>query len=254
MRNTTLYIAKLLVHLYSMNPLNLHPDDCRVVMTLYDGFDMLDIAGPFAMFSAAGLNPVLIASNKEPVCSIQGPQYVPQFTFDDFPMPESVWVPGGGGDGYYNQFNTKNPLLQWLSDAGSRAKYICSVCNGALIAAAAELLTGYTVTTHWYFKQSLSLFPGITLADGFPRYWIDRNRVTGGGITSGLDESLAVITLLLDENMAMRVQLLNQYAPDPPYRAGTPDLAPPKVMGMFYEAYGDIPGTLNKVIDKFLYR
>lgn len=241
------------VQLYGMKPHNLQPDECRVVMALYDGFDMLDIAGAFAMFSAAGLNPVLAAPNTEPVCSVQGPQYVPQFKFEDFPAPETIWVPGGGGDGFNNQFNHRNPLISWLSDAGRQAKYVCSVCNGALIAAAAGLLTGYTATTHWYYKQSLSLFPGVVLADGFPRYWIDRNRVTGGGVSSGLDESLAVITLLTDENIAMRAQLLNQYAPDPPYRAGTPEQAPPKIMGMFYAEYGDIPAQLDKVIQKYLY-
>lgn len=224
------------------------------VIPLYPGFDMLDVCGPLVFFHTAGMQVILAAAVPGPVTALQGValQAVP---FSAVPAkPDVLWVPGGAGDGYDAQFDHKNPLLAWLAKIAPSTRYVCSVCTGAHIAAAAGLLKGYTVTTHWLFRQPLTLFPDIQLAPGFPRYWIDRNRVTGGGISSGLDESLAVIGMLYGDEMAKSVQLLNQYAPVPPYNSGTPDVASPALLGNFFlpSNYGMATGSVSDTISKFL--
>lgn len=228
----------------------------RIVVPLYPDFDILDVCGPFAMFSAvrrtAGITPVLAASQPGLVTSLQGVPIQVDLALPDLAETDAIWVPGGFGQGYNDQFSCSAPLLTWLKTQGPNAAYLCSVCTGALLLAAAGLLDGYTVTTHWQFQQSLAMFPGVRLASGFPRYWIDRNRITGGGISSGLDASMATIALLSGSTNAMIAQLLNQYAPDPPYNAGTPLTAPPDVLGAFYQAFGGGEAALEQVVADFL--
>jgi cyclohexyl-isocyanide hydratase len=156
------------------------------------------------------------------------------------------------GDGYFDQFSSSGRLVDWLKTQGPKAGYVCSVCTGALLLAAGGLLAGYTATTHWQFQQSLAMFPEVRLASGFPRYWIDRNRITGGGVSSGLDASLAVIAVLSNSTNAMYAQLLNQYDPAPPFDAGSPVTAPPDVLGSFSQIFGGGEAELEKVVAAFL--
>jgi cyclohexyl-isocyanide hydratase len=94
---------------------------------------------------------------------------------------------------------------------------VTSVCEGALLAARAGLLDGYSATTHWAFMNCLRQFPRVTVVeDGHPRYVVDRNRVTGAGISAGLDEALAICELIAGTAVAMSVQLTTQYFPRPP--------------------------------------
>ncbi len=227
----------------------------RIVVPIYNGVDILDICGPFAFFSsqsAAGLEPILASDTGKSVTTIQGIEINAQSTLKKVSGAEVIWVPGGFGDNYFNQFKKGNPLLNWLSAQATSAELFCTVCTGAHIAAAAGALDGYTVTTHWLFQKQLLSFPNITLTSGFPRYWVDRNRVTGGGISSGLDEALAVIAMLLNNDAAQQAQLLNQYAPDPPFNSGTPVTAPPKVLKEFFDANMNDQTDLQNAINAFL--
>lgn len=223
-----------------------------VVIPLYTGFDLLDVAGPLGFFNTAGYTTLLTAVKEGAVTSLEGFDLQAK-PFSKMPAkPDVLWIPGGAGDGYRAQFHHKNPLLPWLAKTGAQSGLVCSVCTGAHIAAAAGLFNGYTATTHWLFRQSLTLFPGVLLAPGLPRYWVDRNRVSGGGISSGLDEALAVIGMLDGDEAAMSVQLLNQYAPAPPYNSGTPETASPALLGSFFNEYGSAPGENSDAISTFL--
>jgi transcriptional regulator GlxA family with amidase domain len=120
-----------------------------------------------------------------------------------------------------------SPYFKYLRQVAASATWVCSVCEGALLAARAGLFEGHTVTTHWVCISCLSQFPGVTPAPGHPRFFLDGNRLTGGGISSGLDESLELIKLLFGEDVASGVQLLTQYFPKPPVSAQIPSVAPP---------------------------
>jgi transcriptional regulator GlxA family with amidase domain len=228
----------------------------RIVIPLYPDFDILDVCGPLAMFSSvagvSGIKPVLAVASPGLVKSLQGVSLQVDSTFPDLGATDAIWVPGGFGPGYLGEISGTSPTVAWLKEHGPQAGYVCSICTGAILLGAAGLLQGYTATTHWMFQQSLAMFPDVQLASGFPRYWIDRNRITGGGISSGLDASLAVIAAISNGTHAMYAQLINQYAPDPPYNAGTPTTTPPEVLGPFYQIYGDGAAELQQAVAKLL--
>ncbi|BCU78461.1 DJ-1/PfpI family protein [Luteolibacter sp. LG18] len=228
----------------------------RIVIPLYPDFDILDVCGPLAMFSSiAGTTSIVsVVAAAEPglVKSLQGVGLQAQHALPELSETDAIWVPGGFGSGYDAQISASSDTLAWLKREGPKAGYVCSVCTGAILLAAAGLLDGYTATTHWQFQQSLTLFPNVLLASGYPRYWMDRNRITGGGISSGLDASLAVIAAISDSTSAMQAQLLNQYAPDPPYNAGTPLTAPPDVLASFFQHFGEGATSLEKTVTAFL--
>ena len=228
----------------------------RIVIPVYPDFDILDVSGPFAMFSTvakiAKITPVLATAEPGVVTCLQGIEFNVPLELPPLTSSDAIWVPGGFGDGYFDQFSSSGPLVNWLQTQGPNAGYVCSVCTGALLLAAGGLLAGYTATTHWQFQQSLAMFPEVRLASGFPRYWIDRNRITGGGVSSGLDASLAVIAVLSNRTNAMYAQLLNQYDPAPPFDAGSPVTAPPDVLGSFSQIFGGGEAELEKVIAAFL--
>jgi cyclohexyl-isocyanide hydratase len=112
--------------------------------------------------------------------------------------------------------------LDFLVHCSLTSRYVCSVCEGALLLAAAELLDGYEATTHWAFIPCLRKFPKIKVSNGYLRFVLDRNRLTGGGISSGLDEALKLVKLLVSYESAQNVQRLIQYYPDPPVQSALP--------------------------------
>jgi cyclohexyl-isocyanide hydratase len=112
--------------------------------------------------------------------------------------------------------------VAFLSDRGSRARWVCSVCTGALLLGAAGLLRGYRAATHWGARDALSQF-GAELSS--ERICVDRNRLTGGGITAGVDFGIKVAGHLAGDDMGRVIELIMEYAPQPPYGSGRPDLA-----------------------------
>jgi putative intracellular protease/amidase len=100
-------------------------------------------------------------------------------------------------------------------------KLVCSVCTGALLLAGADLLNGHVVTTHWAFKEVLKLFP-CEVVDDYRRYVQSGNRITGAGISSGLDEALYIVSLLYGVGIARQGQLAMQYNPQPAFHCGDP--------------------------------
>jgi cyclohexyl-isocyanide hydratase len=110
-------------------------------------------------------------------------------------------------------------VLRFLAERGARARYVTSVCSGSLLLGAAGLLRGYKATSHWACHEALSLFGATPVV---ARVVTDRNRVTGGGVTAGIDFGLVLLAKLLGENLARMSQLGMEYDPEPPFDAGTP--------------------------------
>ena len=208
---------------------------------IYDGVDPLDVAGPFELFNAMAdvetppgartrsRSVVLVSADKKLVAARYGLHLQADHRFEDSPDFDLLWVPGGTPDAL-ERLMPDARFNGFLRRQARHAKYVTSVCEGALLAAAAGLLDGYRVTTHWAFIPCLKLFPKVEVVDGFPRYVVDRNRVTGGGISSGLDEALQVIALLSDDIVAQKVQLAVQYNPRPPFIGGDPSTARPPII------------------------
>ena len=195
-----------------------------VGMVLFDGLAQLDLTGPYEVLARMPDTRVhLVAASREPVRSEWGLAIVPDATFDDAPPIDVLCVPGGWG---VNARLTDDALLAFLRARGERARYVTSVCSGALLLGAAGLLRGYRATTHWL---SLDLLPRFGAEAVDARVVHDRNRITGAGVTAGLDFALALAAELRGVTVAQSIQLAIEYDPSPPFDSGSPRTAAPDV-------------------------
>jgi cyclohexyl-isocyanide hydratase len=154
---------------------------------------------------------------------------MPTVSFADCPQLDVICVPGGAGaDDMIND----EEMLEFLRRQAAGAKYVTSVCTGSLVLGAAGLLRGYRATTHWTAMDFLAPY-GATPTK--TRVCVDRNRVTGGGVTAGIDFALTLVSILLDRQTAEAIQLRLEYNPAPPFNAGSPDTAPPEILARIKE-------------------
>jgi transcriptional regulator GlxA family with amidase domain len=184
-----------------------------IVVPVYEGVDVLDVTGPFEMFRWAGLEVSIVAQKPGAIMCNGGLVLQAQIPFAETPPAEVLWTPGGDPAALNGQMN--NPVfLNFLVKQSKDARFVASVCEGALLLAAAGLLDGYSATTHWAFIPCLlKRFPNVNVVDGHPRFHLDRNRLTGGGISSGLDEALELIRLLQGEPAANMCSRLRSITP-----------------------------------------
>ena len=186
---------------------------------MFPGMTALDLIGPHAVLSGPA-DVLLIGPTREPVVCDTGVAITPDVSMHEAPDNLDVlFVPGGPGQVAVMEDEAQ---LEFLADRGSRARYVTSACTGALILGAAGLLRGYKATTHWAALDLLSTFGAEPVAD---RVVIDRNRMTGGGVTAGIDFGLVLLAELFGERVAQTTQLLMEYAPSPPFATGRPELA-----------------------------
>ena len=198
-----------------------------VGLVLFDGLTQLDLTGPYEVLARLPDTRVhLVAASLAPVRSEWGMVIVPDATFDDAPSLDVLCVPGGWS---VNARLADDALLTFLRERGERARYVTSVCSGALLLGAAGLLRGYRATTHWLSLDLLPLFGAEPVEARVVR---DRNRVTGAGVTAGMDFGLALAAELFDASVAQRIQLAIEYDPAPPFDSGSPDKAPAHVREM----------------------
>ncbi len=199
----------------------------RVAFLIYPGFTALDMVGPHHMLNALRGEPVrLVAATTDPVTSDSGMTFVPHCDFAACPSELDVICVPGGTHGTLAAMQ-HGPTLDFLRDRGARAGIVSSVCTGSLILGAAGLLQGYRATSHWLTVDLLARFGAIPTKGRVVR---DRNRVTGGGVTAGIDFGLTLLSELRDPGYAQATQLVAEYAPAPPFDTGTPDRAPPELV------------------------
>jgi len=194
----------------------------RITMLLFDGFTQLDLTGPYEVLARmSDVEIALVAKSLEPVASDTGLKIVPTHTFADAPPCDVLFVPGGPG---VNEAMLDDEVIAFVQRP---ARTVTSVCTGSLILGAAGLLQSYGATTHW---NSVEFLPRLRARHVDERIVIDRNRVTGAGVSSGIDFALALVAKLRDENEAQAIQLAIEYDPRPPFDAGSPKTAPPAIV------------------------
>lgn len=199
----------------------------KILMLAYPGMTPLDLMGPLQVFAYwPGAETQLVWKNLEAVPTDTAACIVPTHTFETADEnPDIVFVPGGTKATF--DLMSDAETLSFLQARASNAKWITSVCTGALVLGAAGLLDGYKATTHWAAVDFLKNF-GATHTEG--RYVIDRNRATGGGVTAGIDFGLAMVATIDGEDAAKQIQLALEYAPAPPFASGTPAEADPEIL------------------------
>ncbi|NJK55408.1 MAG: DJ-1/PfpI family protein [Pleurocapsa sp. SU_5_0] len=193
---------------------------------VYPDVIQLDVMGVFQVLSfPPNVKTHLIAKSLNPIVSNEGLQITPTTTLDNCPPLDVICVPGGG-IGQVEVMKDRD-ILNFLKQQSNNARYTTSVCTGSLILAAANLLQGYKATCHWAFCKQLALF-GVKVVS--ERVVIDRDRITGAGVTSGIDFGLTLLSLLWGEEMAKMAQLMMEYDPQPPFQAGTPKTAEKEIV------------------------
>jgi len=193
-----------------------------IAMLAYPGMFLQDLVGPLTMFEAMMSRDIhLVWKNKEPISAGSLIRIAPTTTLKDCPDNLDVLFVPGGLPGT-QQMMEDAEVLDFLAEKGRTAKYVTSVCTGALILGAAGLLKGYRATSYWNTLETLKVFGAIP-TEG--RVVIDRNRVTGGGVTAGLDFGLALVAKLRNQTYAEAVQLYLEYNPQPPFNSGSPTTA-----------------------------
>jgi cyclohexyl-isocyanide hydratase len=199
----------------------------QIGLVLFPKVTQLDFTGPLQVFSSVpGAQVHLIWKRIEPVASDSVLTLTPTTTFADCPQLDVICVPGGAGtDDMVNDAE----MLAFLRQQAEGAKYITSVCTGSLVLGAAGLLKGYRAATHWMSVDFLSAFGAIPAKT---RVCVDRNRITGGGVTAGIDFALTLVSIMVDRQTAEAIQLRLEYNPAPPFNSGSPDSAPPEVLAL----------------------
>ncbi|MFD1820347.1 cyclohexyl-isocyanide hydratase [Pseudarcicella hirudinis] len=195
-------------------------ENYRIGMLLFPELTLLDFVGPYDVFTKANCFEIFVVSENGGMIKAEGGLLIKaDFSFEDCPDTDIIFVPGGKGITPL----LNNPVyISFLQKQAKTAKYFTSVCTGSLLLATAGLLKGYRATTHWRSLELLRLLGIETLQE---RVVTDRNRITGGGVTAGIDFGLSLTALIGGEELAKSVQLQMEYTPAPPFDSGSPERA-----------------------------
>jgi cyclohexyl-isocyanide hydratase len=216
-----------------------------VGLVLFPNLTQLDLTGPYEVFSRLPKTKVhLVAATLAPVRSERGLTIVPDATFESVPALDILCVPGGPG---VDAMMEDEGLLQFLRARAPHARYVTSVCTGALVLGTAGLLRGYRATTHWLSWDLLRLFGAEPVDE---RVVMDRDRITGGGVTAGIDFGLAVAAEVCGPAVAQEVQLMLEYSPAPPFNSGSPNTAPADIVQEMIAARRDVQSRRRAVAER----
>jgi len=209
------------------------PLEQHIAMVVYPGMTLLDLIGPHTCFAALGMTIHLVWKTLEPIVTDSGITIVPTTTFEDCPRSLELLFIGGSSTSTATMIQDMQ-VTQFLRARAETAKLVTSVCTGSLILGGAGLLRGYRATSHWTVRDQLSIVGARPVK---ARYVQDRDRITGAGVTSGIDFGLRLVESLRGRLIAEATQLAIEYAPDPPFNAGTPDTASVLATGLVVAAW-----------------
>lgn len=199
----------------------------HIGLLVFPNLQQLDLTGPYDVFASLPDVVVhLIWKSRDPVTSSTGLSLMPTTDIACCPALDVICVPGGSG---VNALMEDAEIIGFIQRQAENARYVTSVCTGALVLGAAGLLRGKRATTHWASHHLLEALGAIPVHERVVR---DGNLMTGGGITAGIDFALTLVAELFGELEAQAIQLQLEYAPQPPFNAGHPSTAPAQVLAL----------------------
>jgi cyclohexyl-isocyanide hydratase len=190
----------------------------RVGLLIFPDIMQLDMTGPYEVFTKVpGAEVLLVWKTLDAVTAGGGMKILPTTTYAACPQLDLVCVPGGAG---MNPLLNDPDTLTFLRKQAAGARYVTSVCTGALVLGAAGLLKDKRAATHWMSRHMLAEFGATPVAE---RVVVDGNTVTGGGVTAGIDFALTIVAIEFGDELAKEIQLGIEYDPQPPFAAGSPE-------------------------------
>lgn len=220
-----------------------------ILILLYPGFTAIDAIGPEYVLSAMiGATVKFVAKTTAPVRSESGFEVTPAFSFKNCPKQPTLLLIPGATDGLLRALADAE-TLDFIRDVGGAAKMAGSVCTGSLLLGAAGLLKGYNATSHW---QTAELLPLVGAKPVDERVVFDRNRVTGAGVTAGLDLAFQLVRYFRDDFYAKGLQLLAEYDPQPLFAGGGDHKkADPRVVLLLNEMHRPFVERTGEVIKQY---
>jgi cyclohexyl-isocyanide hydratase len=202
---------------------------------IFEQMDQIDFTGPFEVLSRMPDTTVqIVAKEPAPIRDVQGLRLTPDLSIAEAGIFDVLLVPGGYGQ---QALMHDEEVLELIRKHVQNEKLLFSVCTGALLCGAAGVLAGRQVTTHWSARHLMRYY-GAVLLDA--RVVVDANLISAAGVTAGLDAALVLVSLLRGDEAAQEIQLAIEYAPDPIFQSGTPEIAPPEVLESFQRKYEPI--------------
>jgi transcriptional regulator GlxA family with amidase domain len=198
----------------------------KIAILLYPRLTTLDAIGPYEVLSRLpGAAVTFVAQQRGPVTADTGMlTLIAEASLSELPDPDVLLVPGGPGQ---SDQMADGPVHEWLRAADTTSNWTASVCTGSLILAAAGLLAGRRATSHWLALEQLT---GYGAQPASERVVIDGKYITAAGVSAGIDMALDLAGRIAGRDAAEAIQLMLEYAPEPPYQAGTPRTAPPDLV------------------------
>ena len=222
------------------------PSSLAIGFLVFPDIQQLDLTGPYEMFSVLDVpkEVFLVGKTRDVVTSTTGITFSPTRTLADCPRLDVLCVPGGIG---VDALLDDQDVLAFLRRQAETLTFLTSVCTGSLVLGAAGLLRGKRATSHWSAVDLLSRFGAIPTAGRVVR---DGDLITAGGVTAGIDFALTVISELLGRDAAEACQLRLEYAPAPPFEAGSPETAPAALVSRLRAAGQHLRLGREAIIDR----
>jgi transcriptional regulator GlxA family with amidase domain len=217
-----------------------------IVFPLYQDMTHLDFTGPHQVLSRLPGAELVVASMGAAPIHADGLTFAGLAPLETLTQCDVLCVPGGGGCAAAMQDAAYLAALRRLA---ADARYVTSVCTGSLILGAAGLLKGRRAACHWAYRELLTLFGAVPDAGRVVR---DGNLMTGGGVTAGIDFGLALAAELSDAATAQSIQLALEYAPAPPFDAGSPETAPADVLRRVQAAQEPLLAARRAIVQRLM--
>ncbi|HWC27309.1 MAG TPA: DJ-1/PfpI family protein [Solirubrobacteraceae bacterium] len=205
----------------------------QIAILLYDGVVALDAIGPYDVLKLVPRTDVRLVAVAPGEVETDGPlRLVAPEALEAVPRPDVVVVPGGPGAPAASR---DERTLEWLRRAHEHTRFTASVCWGSELLGAAGLLREVGATSHWLVRDELARHGAIPVDE---RVVVSGRIITSAGVSAGIDMALRLAALIAGDEVAERIQLTLEYAPEPPSSAaGSPDTASPRLVAQLREGY-----------------
>jgi len=217
----------------------------HIGLLVFPSIQQLDLTGPYDVFaSLPGVTVHLVWKTRGPIRASTGLILQADMSYEDCPALDVICIPGGVG---VDALLEDRETLEFIRLQATSARFVTSVCTGALVLGAAGLLKGHRATTHWASHGLLKALGAIPVHERVVR---DGNLITGGGITAGIDFALTLVSELLGPEQAQLVQLQLEYAPAPPFNSGHPSTAPTGILATAQERAAPGLAKRQEIVDR----